>query len=713
MKRYPLWLAMSLMLLVTLWGCGGAQNQNPTAQFNVQPAAAVAGTAVTLDAAASKDPDGKINKYEWTLADGTKLSGAKVNHTFAAAGSFEVTLTVTDDKNATATAKQTVQVAAAPVVDNTPDDSNTSNNGGDNAAGGDDAATVLAHHIEMSKGTTIRIAAGSEPRYLTPNGTEGTWESQISGLIFDGLVEPTDRFETIPAMAHSWEWDPENLTYTLHLREGIKFHDFAEAGETLDCGDVMFSFKAWIHPDYPGVRFSNYENIVGAQAYREGTSTEWPIPGLTCVDDLTFKVQLDSVQRTFLPYAVSAVGIMPQHVYEPYFEEHGYDQLKGVDTGLGKTIGSGPYQLAEWSASQFVKLERFDDYWRGAWGRGIEVEDQVAFPGIDEVYWVVMPDTDQQYAALLAGEIDVLDTRSNVDQYFQLKDNPNFATFVYSQLTYDYWHWNLRNELFQDVNVRKAMCSALDRQQMVDNVLRGLGELTNGPSHPLRWDWDDSLNEIHPGYDPEEAVRLMEEAGWTIEKNDDGSIKKDAVWTKTKEDGTVLRMEFEIAHNTPNQRRQDFAVIMQQQLSKAGFRGTVKGMETNAFYNDYLQGSNAFQTAIAGWRMGTDPDGTSLWHTDSLDPNGFNWHAYSNPEVDRLLEEGLQLAEIDEARPLYQQINRMLVETMGYCWLAFPSATFAAKPGLMGTGQWSPLSPYSHLTEWYWEGKGVPVTVME
>jgi peptide/nickel transport system substrate-binding protein len=326
---------------------------------------------------------------------------------------------------------------------------------------------------------------------------------------------------------------------------------------------------------------------------------------------------------------------------------------------------------------------------------------------------MVMPDTDAQYAALLAGEIDVLDTRSNVDQYNQLVENDAFSTFVYPQLVYDYWHWNLREERFQDVLVRKAMCHAINRQEMIDNVLLGLGELTNGPTNPLRWDWDDSLNEIHPSYDPEKTVMLMEEAGWTIDKNDDGSLVKDAVWTKMGSDGEEMRMEFEIAHNTPNPRRRDFSLIIQNHLSKLGFKTNVNPMETNAFYNDYLQGSNDFQTAIAGWRMGTDPDGTSIWHTDSLDPNGFNWHAYSNPEVDRLLEEALPVAEVEAARPLYQAINKLLVEDMGYCWLAFPSATFAARPDLDGAVQWSPLNPYSHLTEWFWQDKGVPVTVME
>ena len=681
MRKYTFICSGVLILLLALGGCG--QNQNPTAQINVQPTALQAGMEAAFDGSRSTDTDGSIAKYEWDFGDGGKAQGAAVKHAFAQAGSYAVKLTVTDDKQASNASTRTIAVAAASLS----------------------AEQQLAQHIELSKGTSIRIPAGAEPRHLLPNATEGTWESQISVLIFDSLLQPNDTFENIPALAETYEWDEQSLTYTFHLRQGVKFHD----GEAFDCDDVMFSYKAWIHPDYPGVRFSNFENIVGAQAYHNRETTDWPIPGLQCADAFTFKVQLTQVQRTFLAYSVGSSGIMPQHVYEPYLEANGYAKLQGADSDLGKTIGTGPYKLDEWVTDQYVKMVRFDGYWIGRYGRQLEVEDQLAFPGIEQLYWVVMPDTEAQYAALLANEVDVLDTRSQVDQYFNLKNNSSFATFVYPQLVYDYWHWNLRNELFQDVSVRQAMCSALDRQDLVDKVLRGLGELTNGPTSPLRWDWDETLDQVHPHYDPERVVQLMEDAGWTIEKNADGSIKSGAVWAKTTEDGRTLKMEFEIAHNVPNPRRQDFAVLMQQQLSKLGFNASIRAMETNAFYNDYLEGSHAFETAIAGWRMGTDPDGTELWHSKSMD--AFNWHAYANPEVDALLEEGLQYADFDRARPIYQKINKILVETMGYCWLVFPSATFASKLDLMGMEQWSALSPFSHLTEWYWEGKGLPVTV--
>jgi ABC-type transport system substrate-binding protein len=76
--------------------------------------------------------------------------------------------------------------------------------------------------------------------------------------------------------------------------------------------------------------------------------------------------------------------------------------------------------------------------------------------------------------------------------------------------------------------------------------------------------------------------------------------------------------------------------------------------------------------------LGIDPDKTSTWHSKGWE--GFNWQAYSNPEVDQLIEEGLNYVEIEEARPIYQKLNRLIVEDMGYCWLNFQKGTFAAAP---------------------------------
>lgn len=555
------------------------------------------------------------------------------------------------------------------------------------------SGSFTSYGVSKYEAGTIKIAMGAEPRSLMPNTTRGTWASAIGGQLFDALVAGDRKIVGLnrPGIAKSWEIDRENLIITFHLRKGVKFHD----GHEVTSEDVLFSFKCWMHPDYPGVRFSNYQYIVGAKDFREG-KTEWPIDGIWAPDDYTVKVQLTRVQATFLSYAAGA-GIMPKHVYEPYFEKEGYDKLKGATLDLGYLVGSGPFKFEEWKAGQYIKLVANEDYW------GAEVTNEEPWippvPKMKEVYFVIIPDAQAQFQALQAGDIDA--TGLTVDQYWQADKMDKVKAWRYPYLVYDYFHFNLDPEktpLFQDVRVRKAISWAIDRQTLIDKVMQGLGTVCNGPSHELRWDWDPSIAEAHPKYDVEKTIELMEEAGWTIEKDEDGNIKTGAVWTKGDQ-----KMEFEIATNYPNPRRQDFAQIIQGQLYEAGFHTTIRILDTNAFYYDYLMGNHDFETAIAGWRMGSDPDTTSVFHSESY-PKRFNWMKYSNPEVDKLTEEGLQYFDQDKRKPIYQKLNKMLVEDQPYVWLAYQDGTFGSDPRLKGFRPVHPQGWWINLAWWYWGG---------
>ena len=543
--------------------------------------------------------------------------------------------------------------------------------------------------------STIRIAMGAEPRNLLPNNTSGTWESAIAGHLFDGMVGGDNQMYPIPGVAETWEYDDATYTWTFHLRPGVKFHD----GVEMTADDVVFSFKVVCHPDYPGVRFGNFKHIVGAQAYHDAEIVDFGEVAVKALDRYTVQIQLDSIQATFLTYTAGS-GILPKHIYEPYFEENGYDKQQGATLDLGYLVGSGPYKFVEWVADQYVKLEKYDEYWNPR-ENPIATEGQSTSAGIDEVYFVMIPDTDAQFLALQAGNIDCMGT--TVDQYFEADANPDLEAIRYPYLVYDYFHFNLDEEkipLFQDVRVRRAIGYAIDRDTMIDQVLRGLGTVCNGPSHPLRWDWDNSIAAAHPNFDIEQTIALMEDAGWTIEKKEDGTIKRGAVWTK----GDVT-MEFEIATNYPNPRRADICQILQQQFFDAGFHTTIRILDTNAFYYDYLMGSFKFQTGVAGWRMGSDPDATSLWHSSSY-PDAFNWLKYINPDLDVLIEEGLQHVDYAERKPIYTEIAIRLVNDMPYVWLCYQDGTFAAREAI-GLKSFFPCHPQGWwINLWQWELEG-------
>jgi len=565
-------------------------------------------------------------------------------------------------------------------------------------------------HLELSEGTSLRIPILSQPRYLLPNATQSSLESGISTLIFDTLVHTDFELLSGPGIAHSWDYDEELITYRFYLRDNVYFHD----GIRLDCEDVLFSFKAWIHPDYPGVRFNNFSKILGAEAYRNGESAAWPIPGLECEDPFTLVVQLTEPQRTFLPYAIGSSGIMPRHIYEPYLEKCGYDKLQsaGIQESL---IGSGPYMFSSWSSPSEIELIRNETYWNG---REVEYAGQIPMAGVEQLTFEVNFNPNNAFSRFLSNDVDLFppfDGSFSENQYLEILDaaeNGSVNYLPYTGFVYDYFHWNLRNPLFEDATVRKAICHAIDRDGLLA-VTQPPSALSNGPTHPLRWDWNPSLADLHPEYDPAMTIALMESAGWTIEKTESGEITDGAVWTKTEDNGERLTMNFEIATNTGNLRRITYVGLIQETLAEQGFQTTTRTLPANVFYNDYLDGSHTFETAVAGWRLGTDPDQTSIFHTRSID-TAFNWMAYSNPEVDELLDEAIQIVDIDAAIPHYHRLQEILVgEDQAYCWLTTLSYFFATPTELIGFDPIHPVIISGSFLTAYIDGQGLPVEIAE
>lgn len=540
---------------------------------------------------------------------------------------------------------------------------------------------------------SFTVTMGAEPIELLPNNTEGTWESCIGGLVFDGLTNSNNQMQPVPGLAASYEYDDDTLTWTFHLRKGAKFHD----GTEVTTDDILFSYKCLMHPDYPGVRFSNVETIVGAEEYRGGEITDFNQVAIRALDPSTIEIQLKEIDATFLSYG--AIGIVPKHVYEPIYEEKGYGVQRGITRDLGYCIGSGPYKFDEWKVGQYIKVTANEDYWNPR-GNPVQKDGAPTTPGIKEVYWIFIEDSDARFAALKAGDLDF--TGLSVDQYFELADDPNFVALRAPYLVYDYLCLNLDPEktlLFQELAVRQAIGYAIDRDTLIEQVLRGVGTKCNGPTHPLRWDYSTAVDEKHPDYDPEKSIELMEGAGWTIQKGGAGNIWPGAVWEKEDPVYGHLEMRFEIATNYGNVRRADILQVLQQQLAAVGFEVSLRVMEVNAFYDVYLQAERDYDTAVAGWRMGSDPDSYSLWHSSEV--GGFNWTAYSDPQVDEWLVEGTQYVTIEERKPIYEEIAVKLVEDLPYIWLCYVDATEGTVPGLK---YFYPCHPQGwYISMWQWE----------
>jgi peptide/nickel transport system substrate-binding protein len=209
--------------------------------------------------------------------------------------------------------------------------------------------------------------------------------------------------------------------------------------------------------------------------------------------------------------------------------------------------------------------------------------------------------------------------------------------------------FNLREPMFQDVRVRRALTMATDRQSLVDGLVQGYGEVASGPAASMQWERNEAL-EPWP-YDPEEARRLLAEAGWR-DTDGDGILDRD---------GRPLR--FQMTTNTDNVLRQDILVALQSQFRAVGVDARPRSVEFNTMVDHWMSGE--FDTAVAGWDLYLRLDPTQLFETGAP----YNGGAYSNPRVDALLRQARTTLDRDAAEPLWDEFLQIVHDEQPYIFL--------------------------------------------
>jgi peptide/nickel transport system substrate-binding protein len=326
------------------------------------------------------------------------------------------------------------------------------------------------------------------------------------------------------------------------------------------------------------------------------------------------------------------MGIIPKHL------------LENVDINTTsfnrKPIGTGPFRFVEWVTDEKIVVEANPQYFEGK-------------PELDGIIYRIIPEAALSEMEILTRGIDY----SGVFPYaYQRMRKVPFIN-VYSQpsLGYTYIGYNLKNPLFQDKRVRRALTYAVNRKEILQYVLYGLGVVATGPFPDQMWYWNPHVQPIP--YDPQQAKALLGEAGWRANK--DGILEKD---------GKPFR--FTLITNSGNDTRRDVGVLVQRQLREIGIDVTFELYEWSVFLQDFINARH-FDACILGWSLSVDPDAYEIWHSSQIE-KGFNFVSYRNPEVDRLWEEGRREYDIERRRKIYWRIHELIAEDQPYTFLFVP-----------------------------------------
>lgn len=480
------------------------------------------------------------------------------------------------------------------------------------------APVIPASSAVPATGDSLVEGTIGEASTLIPLLATDSSSHAVAGQIYNGLVKYDKNLNIVGDLAESFDISRDGLTITFHLRRGVKWHD----GAPLTSRDVLYTYQVTIDPKTPTAYAEDFKQV----------------KSIAAPDSRTIRVTYDS---PFAPALASwGVSILPAHLLE------GKDITRSP---LARNpVGTGPYRFKEWVSGQKIVLEANEDYFEGR-------------PYIDRFIYRIIPDSSTMYMELKAGAIDLM-TLTPV-QYARQTSSKSFTSrfnkYRYPSSSYLYMGYNLRHPLFGDKRIRQAMTAAINKDELIQGVLFGMGQRAHGPIVPGRWAYNPAVRDI--GYDPKRAAELLAEAGWK-EKNSDGILVKGG-----------KPFQFTILTNQGNQQRLMTAQIIQQRLRQVGIDVKIRVVEWAAFLKEFVNKGN-FEVVLLAWSISQDPDMYDIWHSSKTNVGELNFVGYKNPEVDRLLVEGRSTFDIEKRKRAYFRIQDILADEQPYTFLYVPDS---------------------------------------
>lgn len=445
-------------------------------------------------------------------------------------------------------------------------------------------------------GDALILPLKSSPTNLDSRVGNDDASGRIFDMIHSGLIAVTAENDYAPDVAESWE-TPDNRTIIFHLRPNLKFQD----GRPLTAKDVKWTYDTLLQPTFSTAKKAGYAAV---------DRIETP-------DDRTVVFRLKEPNGGI--FANLNLGIQPQ----------------GADVNVFKTkpIGAGPYRVVEFRSDDRVVLEAFDNWHLGA-------------PKTKRVIVRIIPDATTRVLELRRGSINFEVNQIPTDSIAEFEKKPEFKVMKSPGATYQYLAFNLRDPILRKKEVRQAIAHAIDRQQIVRDLLRGYGTVTDTIFPAGHWARAENLPTY--AYDPVRAKALLDQAG---QRDPDG-------------DGPKTR--FKIAFKTStdaeaNQRAQ----MIQQMLKQVGIDVQIQSNEFGTFYEDISKGNfQMFSLSRGGL---PDPDFYQvIFHSSSIPPEGQNRGYFINKKVDALIVQGRSTFDRAKRKQAYDEVQKILAEELPY-----------------------------------------------
>jgi ABC-type transport system substrate-binding protein len=454
-------------------------------------------------------------------------------------------------------------------------------------------------------GGIYRIPLLNEPPTLDPAYVEDVYGASVGQQIFDGLVQFSQDLFVVPALAENWQVEDNGKLYRFFLRPQTRFHN----GRSVTTADVVFSLSRLIRATPPPSILPHLLKISGAQEFRENRSDR--VVGLTTVDDRVLLVKLEEPYTPFL----TALGM-----YQAKIVPKEEAELSGTAFGK-KPIGTGPFQLTSWEVKKDIRLHAFSNYYRGA-------------PHLKEIQYHIYPGSNIQ---------DVLSdfqngTLEEMPVYGQFREkllvNKNLRWLHRPSLSLLFYGINCQHPLLKNLELRKALGRAIERQKITSEVYKGQFE----PATTL-------LPPGMPGYQPQSKL-------WS----DGGNLAESVIPQAQGESERVPTIE--VVSNSQSALAQAELNLVREAWDRIGIKMVPKFIPDWSQFEEYLK-SDSLQIYRYAW-FADIPDPDSFLQPLFASDSKVNYMRYNDKAIDEILKRGRGVSEPIERAKLYRQMEEMV-----------------------------------------------------
>ena len=470
---------------------------------------------------------------------------------------------------------------------------------------------------------------------------------QVYGLMYEMLVGVDKDLNPTPQIAESWSTSPDGLVWTFNIRHGMTWHD----GTPVTAEDVNWTYNLILHDPVAGALSVDYlRNVTDVRA----------------VDDYTLRITTEVPKATMLSIIIP---IVPKHLWMniPSKDLTTVDMFSTTYFPDGP-IGSGPFRLVGYALDDFIRFETYDGYY------GATMQ-------FDELICKIFLSPQAMLNALYAGSIDVA-CSVPADSWETTIGKPN----IDGQLVRELALWELginscpesmrtggasRNYETLNVSVRQAMAMAINKTDIVKNVLLGLGEEGDVLIPPVSVMWHYNITDAERlDFNIAAANALLDAAGYP----------KDASgWRYNASNGKYLDFLFEYIVENPED--ETAAYLIQAWLAEIGINAPPKGVSESTIIGDWIQ--MKYDMFIWGWGGDVDPSFLlSVMTTDQIPDSKTDWAAwsdcfYSNPHYDQLFIEQQNTIVMADRQAIVYEMQQIVYHDSPYVILGYPYGAYA------------------------------------